>query len=145
MPRRFWIDLATPPQVLFFRPIWQMLCRQDDAVLVTVRDFNRAPKIAGRFGMPHVVVGRQGGRSTWGKGVAIMRRVADLAGEARRFRPDVAVSHNSYAQAVAARVLRVPLITAMDFEHQPANHLSFRLARIVPGPQPFPRAALRKY
>jgi len=38
------------------------------------------------------------------------------------------LSHNSYSQIVAARLLRIPVVTAMDFEHQPANHLAFRLA-----------------
>jgi len=33
----------------------------------------------------------------------------------------------------------------MDYEHQPANHLCFRLARKVIVPEPFPDEALRKY
>ena len=56
------------------------------------------------------------------------RRVRDAAAWARREYPDVALSHNSYAQIVAARALRMPVVTAMDFEHQPVNHLAFRLA-----------------
>src|SRR5262249_42427658 len=40
----------------------------------------------------------------------------------------LAVSHNSYAQALAARSLRIPTITLMDYEHTPANHVSFRMA-----------------
>jgi predicted glycosyltransferase len=57
--------------------------------------------------------------------------VADLRAFAQRASPDVALSHNSYAQLAAARSLRIPAVTAMDFEHQPANHLGFRLARTV--------------
>jgi predicted glycosyltransferase len=36
-------------------------------------------------------------------------------------------------------------VTMMDYEHQPANHLSFRLARRVIVPKVFPRAALRRF
>jgi predicted glycosyltransferase len=145
MARRFWIDLATPPQVLFFRPIWQELRRRNQPCLVTVRNFNRAPELASQFGIPHLVVGRHGGRGTLRKAVALLRRVAELVVVARHFAPELAVSHNSYAQAVAARLLGVPLLTAMDYEHQPANHLSFRLAKTVLVPQPFPESALRRY
>ena len=64
---------------------------------------------------------------------------------ARRQRPDVALSHGSYAQVVAARPARVPAVTMMDYEHQPANHLSFRLARRVIVPATFPEASLRRF
>src|SRR5204863_6309091 len=113
-------------------------------VLVTVRDFGGAPAIASGLGIEHRVVGRHGGHGTVAKGMAILRRVAELMAVARPFRADVAVSHNSYAQALAAACLRVPLVTAMDFEHQPANHISFRLARRVVVPQAFPKGALRR-
>jgi predicted glycosyltransferase len=142
---RIWIDLATPPQVLFFRPIYQALRQAGYPLLVTVRDFSRAPEIAVRLGMEHRVIGRHGGKGTRAKGLAILRRVGELAAVARKFRPDIAVSHNSYAQALASPLLRVPLLTAMDYEHQPANHISFRIARRVLVPEPFPESALRKY
>jgi uncharacterized protein len=144
-PRRIWIDLATPPQVLFFRPIWQALCRAQHPVLISVRDFSGAPALAQRMGMPHVVVGRHGGQSVPGKGAAILRRVGGLTAVARRFRPDLAISHNSYAQSLAARILGIRHITAMDYEHQPANHLSFRLAARILVPEPFPQAALLRF
>jgi predicted glycosyltransferase len=46
---------------------------------------------------------------------------------------------------VAARAAGVPGVTMMDYEHQPANHLSFRLARRVIVPRVFPEAALRRF
>ena len=57
---------------------------------------------------------------------------------AQRTHPCVAVSHNSYSQAVAGRSLRFPLMTAMDDEYQPANHLAFRCADLVAVPEAFP-------
>jgi ABC-type spermidine/putrescine transport system permease subunit I len=39
----------------------------------------------------------------------------------------------------------VPLVTMMDYEFQPANHLSFRLARRVIVPEAFPADALRRF
>jgi predicted glycosyltransferase len=39
----------------------------------------------------------------------------------------------------------VPAVTMMDYEHQPANHLSFRLARRVIVPSVFPDDPLRRF
>src|SRR6266542_302295 len=60
-------------------------------------------------------------------------------------RAEVAFSHGSYAQISAARLLGVPAVTMMDYEHQPANHLSFRLARRVIVPDAFPADALDRF
>jgi predicted glycosyltransferase len=57
----------------------------------------------------------------------------------------VAVSHNSYSQIVAARLAGVPVVTAMDFEHQPANHLAFRLAGTILVPDVMPRDAIARH
>ncbi len=69
--------------------------------------------------------------------------VVDNSRSSRRF--DLAVSHNSYSQIIAARALRVPTVTLMDYEHQPANHLAFRLAARIVVPRSFPVEALRRY
>jgi hypothetical protein len=57
---------------------------------------------------------------------------------------DLALSHNSYAQLLAARALRLPAVTAMDFEHQPANHVAFRAAGKILVPEAVPVAPLRR-
>src|SRR4029078_8632448 len=61
----------------------------------------------------------------------------------RRF--DLAVSHNSYSQIIAARALRIKTVTLMDYEHQPANHLAFRFASRIIVPASFPAQSLRRY
>jgi predicted glycosyltransferase len=90
-----------------------------------------------------IVVGQASPAGRGSKALEIARRANALRRLARRERPDVAFSHSSYAQIVAARAARVPVVTMMDFEHQPANHLSFRLAQRVIVPELFPEAALR--
>jgi uncharacterized protein len=79
------------------------------------------------------------------KAAAIAQRVGVLVRTGRRLAADVAVSHNSYAQVVAARLLRIPAVTAMDYEHQPANHVAFRLAQRVVVPEVFPADALGRF
>jgi predicted glycosyltransferase len=79
------------------------------------------------------------------KARALLGRTAALRRFARANRPDVAFSHGSYAQLLAARSAAVPGVTMMDYEHQPANHLSFRLAKRIVVPASFPEAALRHF
>jgi uncharacterized protein len=142
---RIWIDMATPPQVQFFRPILVEMARRGHELLITSRDFSQTVSLADQFGLDHRVIGVHGGRSLVGKGWAILRRTAQLVSFARGKDIDLAVSHNSYAQALACPWLALPCVTLMDYEGQPANHISFRIARKVIVPEAFPNEALRRY
>jgi predicted glycosyltransferase len=142
---RVWVDLATPPQVLFFRPIIAEIETRGHEVAITVRDFSQTVSLATQLGYRHTTIGRHGGDSVVGKGLGILGRAMGLAAFARGKGFSLAVSHNSYAQAVAAAIMRLPLVTLMDYEHQPANHIAFRLARKVIVPESFPDEALRRY
>jgi predicted glycosyltransferase len=141
---RVWIDLATSPHPLLFAPVARRLEREGHDVVLTVRDHAQTLDLAKqRWTRFHVIGGQSpGGRAN--KARAIAARVRALRAWARRERPDIAVSHNSYAQIVAARSLRLPTVTAMDFEFQPSNHLAFRLATRVLLPDAIPAAVTRK-
>jgi predicted glycosyltransferase len=142
---RVWIDLANSPHVPLLEPVVRRLREDGHAVLLTARDHAQTVELA-RVRWPElVVVGSEspGGRAA--KGAAILSRAWGLWRVARGRRPDVAFSHGSYAQVLAARAAGVPAVTMMDYEHQPANHLSFRLARRVIVPEVFPEEALRRF
>jgi len=113
--------------------------------VLTARDHAQTVELARhRWGELHVVGGSSpAGRTN--KALAIAGRAAALRRVARAERPDVAFSHGSYAQVIAARSARVPSLVMMDYEHQPANHLSFRLATRVLVPEVFPRTALKRF
>ena len=142
---RIWIDLANSPQVLFLSPIIDELKRRGHTVAITSRNFAQTTQLADRYGLQHTPIGGHGGKRLSKIGYRVVERAWRLAGFARKQGFDMAVSHNSYAQALAAFVLRIPSVTLMDYEHQPANHLCFRLARKVIVPEFFPAWALRKY
>jgi predicted glycosyltransferase len=105
-----------------------MLEAKGHEVLVTARDNAQTAELARAHWPASTVVGRESPANPAAKAATLARRVSALARWARARHPDVAVSHNSYAQIVAARMLGFPVVTASDFEHQPANHLAFRLA-----------------
>ncbi|HYP48847.1 MAG TPA: DUF354 domain-containing protein [Thermoleophilaceae bacterium] len=142
---RVWIDLANSPHVPVLEPVVEALREGGHEVLLTVRDHAQTLELARRRWPDATVVGGESPGARLAKGRQIAARAAALARYARRRRPQAAFSHGSYAQLLAARSARVPAATMMDYEHQPANHLSFRLARRVVVPELFPAAALRRF
>lgn len=133
-----WIDLANSPHVLFFRPVIDALEAAGVSVVVTARDFAQTVPLCELYGVDCTVVGAHGGASIPGKIGNLFDRVRQLRSSMRSLRPSVAVSHNSYTQIAAARTLGIPSMTAMDYEHQPANHLAFRLADAIALPEALP-------
>lgn len=142
---RIWIDLANSPHVPFFRPLIAEFARRGHEVELTAREFAQTVQLAQAAGLAPVVLGGHGGRELSGKGRNLIGRAHELRRWARGRRFDLAVSHNSYTQIVAARTLGLKTVTLMDYEHQPANHLAFRLASRVIVPRAFPASALRRY
>jgi predicted glycosyltransferase len=142
---RIWVDLANSPHVALFGEIVEDLRRRGHDVFLTARDHAQTVGLALQRWPDVVVIGGGSPEAFGSKAVAVGCRARDLARLVRHERPDVALSHGSYGQAIAAARLRVPLVTMMDYEHQPANHLSFRLARRVIVPMVFPSTALRRF
>jgi len=142
---RIWVDLANSPHVPLFRALAGEFRARGHEVLVTAREFAQTVELAEAAGLGAAVVGGHGGAGLAGKGSNIAGRAWALARWARGRGLGLAVSHNSYAQAAAARLLGLPAVTLMDYEHQPANHLAFRLASRVVVPAAFPAEALRRF
>lgn len=142
---RIWIDLANSPHVPFFHALIPEFIARGHQVEITARDFSQTVEMATGAGMMPHVIGGHGGGTFRGKAGNLVGRAASLRKWARDRGFDLAVSHNSYAQIAAAAALGIRTVTLMDYEHQPANHLAFRLASRVIVPQAFPAKELRKY
>jgi predicted glycosyltransferase len=142
---RIWIDLANSPHVPFFRPLANEFTRRGHDVVVTARQFAETVPLAEAAGFSPQVIGGHGGPNLSGKAGNLVGRGLELARWARAKQIDLAVSHNSYSQILAARALSLKCVTLMDYEHQPANHLAFRLASRVVVPNAFPEAALTRF
>jgi predicted glycosyltransferase len=141
---RVWIDFANSPHPLLFAPLVRRLTERGDEVLLTTRDHAQTAELARERWSDVRLIGGPSPSGRARKAASIAARIRDLAGFARSARPDVAVSHNSYAQIAAARLAGVPAVTAMDFEHQPANNVAFRLAQTILLPDAIPAAAVRR-
>src|ERR1700682_2724589 len=142
---RIWIDLANSPHVPFFRALIPEFVARGHQVEITARDFAQTVELATKAGMTPHVIGGHGGGSITGKAGNLVGRAAALRKWARDRGFDLAISHTADAQIAAAAALGIKSVTLMDYEHQPANHLAFRLASRVIVPRAFPDSALRRY
>jgi predicted glycosyltransferase len=142
---RLWIDLANSPHVPFFRALANRFIAQGHEIETTAREFAETVPLARSAGFEAEVVGVHGGGAVSAKAGSLMSRAWALAGWARTRQFDLAISHNSYSQILAARALRIKTVTMMDYEYQPANHLAFRLTSRIIVPTSFPARRLRRY
>ena len=142
---RIWIDLANAPHVPFFLPIIEQLEQEGHEVILSLRDFNYTVELAARNGRQGAVIGTHGGRNPFAKIVDLMNRTRGLIEFSRGKGIDVAVSHNSYAQTIAGRLSGIRVVTIMDYEGQPANHIGFRFAHKVIVPDSFPGEDLKRF
>jgi predicted glycosyltransferase len=136
--------MSNSPHPLLFAPIARRLRELGHEVGVTARDNAQTVELTMQRFPGAEIIGAESPRSRVGKARAIAARVSELRRWAREFEPDVALSHNSYAQIVAAKTLGVRVVTAMDYEGQPANHLAFRLADTILMPDAIPSSAVRR-
>ena len=142
---RLWIDLANSPHVPFFKALAARFVERGHEIEITARDFAETVPLAQAAGFAPQVVGAHGGRQVSAKAGNLMSRAWSLATWARKRKFDLAISHNSYSQILAARGLRIRRVTLMDYEFQPANHLAFRLTSRIIVPVSFPAKRLRRY
>lgn len=142
---RIWIDLANSPHVPLMEPVVAALEARGDEVVLSARDHAQTLPLAQRLWPDVAVIGQASPDGRAAKLASVLGRAKKL----RTFRagtaPQVALSHGSYAQVLACAGSRVPAVTMMDYEHQPANHISFRLASRIVVPEVFPSDALRRF
>jgi predicted glycosyltransferase len=141
---KIWIDLANSPHVPFFRALAGEFGARGHEMETTARRFAQTIELAESAGLNPTILGGHGGGKLSGKAGNLFGRAGSLARWARGRGFDLAVSHNSYSQVIAARMLGLRVVTLMDYEHQPANHLAFRLASRIVVPAAFPAEALRR-
>jgi predicted glycosyltransferase len=139
-----WIDLTNSPHVLVMRPVIETLRARGHEVLVTARDFAQTLGLLERFRLDHTAIGRHRGGKLAAKGLGLASRSGALVRWARGRRIDLALGHGSNDVSVAAKLLRIPSVTAFDYEWARQQHqINCRLASgiVVPDVIPFDRLA----
>jgi uncharacterized protein len=115
-PRKIWIDLDNSPHVPFFLPIIEELESQGHSVLVTARDCFQVCDLADLLQLRYRRIGRHYGKNMVLKLAGLGLRAMQVSPTILREKPDLAVSHGSRSQLLAAKMLGVPAVTIGDYE-----------------------------
>ncbi len=114
--RKIWIDLDNSPHVPFFAPIIEELERQGHTVLVTARDCFQVCDLADLLRVRYHRIGRHYGKNMLLKLAGLTIRALQVTPTVLEERPDLAVSHGSRSQLLAAKLMGIPAVTIGDYE-----------------------------
>ena len=114
---KVWIDIDNSPHVPLYIPIIEELEKQGVELLLTARNMYQVCELLDFFKLPCKVIGGHWGKNNVLKILNNCTRVAQLIPTVRKARPDLAISHGSRAQLLAAKVLGIPSIMMHDYEH----------------------------
>jgi len=113
---KIWIDLENTPHIPFFLPIIRELRNQGHQVVLTARDGYQTCEMAGFHSLDFQRIGRHYGRHLAAKVWGLLARSCQLLGFARHERPGLALNLGSRSQALAAKLLGIPVVEIMDYE-----------------------------
>jgi uncharacterized protein len=137
---KIWIDLDNSPHVPFFVPIIEELERCGNGVLLTGRNCFQVRELVDLFNLRCQIIGHHHGKNKLLKVIGTCGRAARLAPLVLRERPDLAVSHGSRAQLLAAWLFRIPTLTILDYEF--VQRMGFIAPTHVMAPEVIPDDAI---
>jgi len=139
---RYWFDLVTPKQLLFFRPVIDALRNDGNQVLATSRRYREVEQLASMLGLELSFAGSRGGKDLREQLRLSIERMEQLLPMVSSFSPDVSVS---VASADCARIsfgLRVRHVAVNDSPHSlVAGKLSLPLSYHIMTPWIIPYSA----
>src|SRR5215472_627151 len=103
--KTIWVDLDNSPHVPFFRPIINELSRRGYSVMSTARNCFQVGGLAERMHLRCKAIGRHYGKNRVMKFIGLGIRTLQLLPLILRGRPQLAVSHGSRSQLLAAKLL----------------------------------------
>ncbi|MGC2426312.1 MAG: DUF354 domain-containing protein [Nitrososphaeraceae archaeon] len=114
---KIWFDILTPKQVMFFKPVVDLLREADNELLCTSRDYREAIELASIKHLDLKVVGRHGGAGRYEKLCESANRIFELADIIKHFEPDTAITFSSPEGARVAFGLGIKHIGLNDSPH----------------------------
>lgn len=121
--KSIWIDLDNSPHVPLFAPLIRHYRENGVEIVLTARDHSQTIELLDilGFGGTYEIIGRHYGKSRINKIRGLLLRACGLASYLRKLKKSgtnvsVAVSHGSRSMVLAAKWLRIPIITMYDYE-----------------------------
>ncbi|MBS7656185.1 DUF354 domain-containing protein [Candidatus Bathyarchaeota archaeon] len=143
---RFWIDILTPKQALFFMNLCLKLEKEGHQVIKTTRQYREATQLLRVKGLKAKVVGKHGGKNIYEKLKASAERIIKLAALIKKLSPDAAISFSSVEASRVAFGLKIPHYCVSDSPHAEAvSKLTIPLSKKLFTPFVIPKKAWVKY
>ena len=143
---KVWLDILTPKQVMFFKPLFDTLIAQGHDVLSTSRDYREAIQLAKIKNLKITVVGSHGGGDKYDKLRASASRVFELAEIVRAFEPNLAITFSSPEGARVSFGLGIRHFSFNDSPHATAvSKLTAPLTDLLFCPWIIPYSAWSKF
>ncbi|HZA07023.1 MAG TPA: DUF354 domain-containing protein [Nitrososphaeraceae archaeon] len=114
---KIWFDILTPKQVMFFKPVVDLLREEGHELLCTSREYREAVELAKIKHLDLKIVGRYGGAGKYEKLSESANRIFKLANIIKQFEPDTAVTFSSPEGARVAFGLGIRHIGLNDSPH----------------------------
>lgn len=116
MKKKYWIDIDNSPHVLFYNPIIRELKKNGIEVIVTAREYAQVYQLLDLFKIEHIKIGRHPGKNKFLKILKTIHRSFSLASLMRKQKIDLAISNGVRAQIIAAKILGLKSVIALDYE-----------------------------
>jgi hypothetical protein len=125
-----WFDLDNSPHVPLFRPIISELEKRGLHFVVTARDYAQTTELLSFWNVSHTTIGAHAGKNKVKKVLNLLNRSRKLKKFIKNKPVNLAVSHGSRSQLVAAKMLGIKSVLMLDYEYTEArifNRLSTHL------------------
>jgi predicted glycosyltransferase len=120
LSKAIWIDLDNSPHVPLFAPVIRHYRNKGVEVILTARDHSQTIELLELHGFrgTYTVVGSHYGKSKINKTRGLVVRAMQLVSHIKKQKKPiaVAVSHGSRSMVLAAKWLKIPVVTMYDYE-----------------------------
>jgi uncharacterized protein len=143
---KIWFDILTPKQVMFFKPIVNLLEEAGHELLCTSRDYRETVELAKIKRLSLKIVGKHGGSGKYEKLRESANRIFELARIIKEFEPDTAVTFSSPEGSRVAFGLGIKHVGLNDSPHaESVAKLTIPLMNHLFCPWVIPYSAWSKY
>jgi len=128
---RIWIDFENTPHVLILKPIIEELENQGHTLFMTARDCSQTIEVAKLFNLDIKRVSHHHGKNKMKKIMGHTGRIARLIQLMANKKIQVAISHGSRSQIMAAGMLKIPTFVMWDYEHASLSIIKRFISRLA--------------
>lgn len=113
----FWFDLDNSPHVTLFRYFFIELKKRGFNYIITARDYAQTKELLELYGIHYKLIGKHAGKNKIKKVINLLVRSIELMNFIYGKKINLAISHGSRTQLVAAKTLKIKTFLMMDYEY----------------------------